>query len=74
MDDRHFDDWVRAVTTPSPRRGVLRFLAGALTAATLGGVLTARGAAAGAGCFKRKKRCRRDSQCCTLNCRYGVCR
>jgi hypothetical protein len=74
MDPQRFDSIIKmAAPQPSPRRGALRLLAVALVA-TAGGGLTARGAAAGAGCFKRKKRCRSDTQCCTRNCRYGVCR
>ena len=74
MAPQHFDAIITtAATTPSPRRIFLRLLAGAL-AATAGGIVTARGTSAGAGCFKRNRRCRYDSQCCTLNCRYGTCR
>ena len=69
MNDHAFDRFARPLADLTRRR-VLRALVGTVLAGALG----ARGATAGAGCFRKGTRCRYDSQCCTLNCRFGTCR
>lgn len=79
MDGGRFDDAVRAIARRGTRRGVLRGSFGALlgVGVTLFGAGSARaGARRGriSSCFIKGRRCRLDSQCCTLNCRNGECR
>lgn len=67
--DRVTKGWVGSL----PRRPALRLLAGAAFA----GVATRfgeRNAAAGVGCRVRGRPCNLDLQCCTGNCRRGLCR
>jgi len=74
MDGQEFDRVARQAAHLGTRRLLLlRGLTGMTLAAALG-VAGARQADAGAGCFVRGKPCRHDSQCCTLNCRFGTCR
>ncbi len=70
MDGRDFDRLARFVAVTS-RRAAARVLVGAVVA---GSTALLAGATGGeAGCFKPRKRCRHDEQCCSGRCRNGWC-
>jgi hypothetical protein len=72
MDANHFDDLLRSLIQTPSRRAIGRVVVGGVAGVALGR-LRPRPAMAGAGCFKGRKKCRGDSQCCSLKCHHGRC-
>jgi hypothetical protein len=74
VSDQRIDSLARVVATGTSRRRLTGGLAGTAIAGLLT-ILGAEQAGAGAGCFKRGRRCRRNRQCCKPNrCVHGYCR
>lgn len=70
MDDGRFDLWTRALSHPRTRRAALRaFTSGSLSC--LGWLRRVNDAAA---CRKSGKKCKKDKQCCTKQCKRKKCR
>lgn len=72
MDSAQFDRIAKDLANPSSRRTAMK----AVAAGALGLALT-RVAPSGADarkCIRNGKRCQRDGQCCSGECRRDVCR
>ncbi len=74
MDNGQFDDLVKRLAIGSPRRQLLRLLAGSGLGLLIGWSDRQAATGAGAGCRKERKECKRDNQCCSGLCQRRKCR
>jgi hypothetical protein len=73
-EEGFFDDLARGLADGTITRGkALRLMGAAVVGGTLGSLGIGEAAAAPGGCKSNGKHCKRDTQCCSLNCASGTC-
>jgi hypothetical protein len=73
-EDGFFDDLARGMANGSLTRGkALRLMGAAVVGGALGSLGIGEAGADPNGCKRNGKNCKRDDQCCSLNCSDGTC-
>lgn len=74
MDERSFGELTKRVAAADSRRGMVRVLAGGLTASALSLAAGGRVVSAAFGfCRAPGTKCSKDKKCCSGTCRNGAC-